>query len=59
MLYVEGAGWVYKWDRYGFDKTQLDTTGAEGFPTGSEVTLAPLPAAFARGKRLSCIEERS
>ena len=25
-LYIEGAGWVYKWDRYGFDKTQFDTT---------------------------------
>jgi hypothetical protein len=29
-LYVEGAGWVYKWDRYGFDKTQLDTTWGGG-----------------------------
>jgi hypothetical protein len=29
-LYVEGAGWVYKWDRYGFDKTQFDTTWIGG-----------------------------
>jgi opacity protein-like surface antigen len=29
-LYVEGAGWLYKWDRYGFDKTQFDTTWGGG-----------------------------
>jgi Outer membrane protein beta-barrel domain len=29
-LYIEGAGWVYKWDRYGFDKTQFDTTWGGG-----------------------------
>lgn len=30
-IYVEGTGWVYKWDRYGFDKTQFDTTVVGGF----------------------------
>ncbi len=29
-LYIEGAGWVYNWDRYGFDKTQFDTTWGGG-----------------------------
>ncbi len=29
-LYVEGAGWLYKWDRNGFDKTQFDTTWSGG-----------------------------
>lgn len=29
-LYVEGTGWVYKWDRYGFDRTQFDTTWSGG-----------------------------
>lgn len=29
-VYVEAAGWVYKWDHYGFDKTQLDTTWSGG-----------------------------
>ena len=29
-LYVEGTGWLYKWDRYGFDKTQFDTTWSGG-----------------------------
>lgn len=30
-VYVEGTGWLYKWDRYGFDKTQFDTTVVGGF----------------------------
>lgn len=30
-IYVEGTGWLYKWDRYGFDKTQFDTTVVGGF----------------------------
>lgn len=25
-VYAEGAGWIYKWDRYGFDNVQFDTT---------------------------------
>jgi len=25
-VYAEGTGWIYKWDRYGFNKTQFDTT---------------------------------
>jgi len=29
-VYVEGTGWLYKWDRYGFDKTQFDTTWSGG-----------------------------
>lgn len=29
-VYIEGAGWVYKWDRNGFDKTQFDTTVSGG-----------------------------
>ena len=29
-LYVEGTGWLYKWDRYGFDMTQFDTTWSGG-----------------------------
>ncbi len=29
-VYVEGTTWVYKWDRYGFDKTQFDTTWSAG-----------------------------
>jgi opacity protein-like surface antigen len=29
-LYVEGTGWIYKWDRYGFDRTQFDTTWSGG-----------------------------
>jgi hypothetical protein len=29
-LYVEGATWVYKWDHYGFDRTQFDTTWSGG-----------------------------
>lgn len=29
-LYAEGTGWVYKWDRNGFDKTQFDTTWSGG-----------------------------
>jgi opacity protein-like surface antigen len=30
-VYAEGTTWVYKWDRYGFDKTQFDTTWSGGF----------------------------
>jgi len=29
-LYAEGAGWVYNWDRYGFDRTQVDTNWGGG-----------------------------
>lgn len=29
-IYVEGAGWIYKWDRYGFDNVQFDTTLSGG-----------------------------
>jgi len=29
-LYLEGAGWIYNWDRYGFDKRQFDTTWGGG-----------------------------
>jgi hypothetical protein len=29
-LYVQGAGWIYKWDRYGFDSVQFDTTLSGG-----------------------------
>ena len=25
-VHVETAGWIYQWDRYGFDRTQLDLT---------------------------------
>jgi hypothetical protein len=25
-LYAEGAGWIYNWDRNGFDRRQFDTT---------------------------------
>ena len=29
-VYVEGAGWIYKWDRYGFDNVQFDATLSAG-----------------------------
>jgi hypothetical protein len=29
-LFAEGSGWAYKWDRYGFDRTQLDTNWGAG-----------------------------
>jgi hypothetical protein len=29
-LYAEGTTWVYKWDQYGFNKTQFDTTWSGG-----------------------------
>ncbi len=29
-VYAEGTTWVYKWDRFGFDKTQFDTTWSGG-----------------------------
>jgi hypothetical protein len=29
-LYAEGAGWAYKWDRYGFDRMQYDTNWGGG-----------------------------
>jgi len=25
-VHLEAAGWIYQWDRYGFDRTQLDMT---------------------------------
>ena len=25
-LYVSGTGWLYTWNRNGFDKSQFDTT---------------------------------
>ncbi len=30
-VFVEGTTWVYKWDRYGVDRTQFDTTWSGGF----------------------------
>ncbi len=29
-LFSEGAGWIYKWDRLGYDKTQFDVTWSGG-----------------------------
>jgi hypothetical protein len=29
-VYAEGSGWGYKWDRYGFDRTQIDTNWGGG-----------------------------
>jgi opacity protein-like surface antigen len=29
-LFAEGTTWVYKWDRYGFNRTQFDTTWSGG-----------------------------
>jgi Outer membrane protein beta-barrel domain len=29
-VFVEGTGWIYRWDRYGFDNMQLDTTLSGG-----------------------------
>jgi len=29
-LHVEAAGWIYQWDRYGFDRTQLDLSVSAG-----------------------------
>jgi len=29
-LHVEFAGWIYKWDRYGYDNLQFDTTLSAG-----------------------------
>jgi hypothetical protein len=29
-VYVEGTTWVYNWDRYGFNRTQFDTTWTGG-----------------------------
>jgi len=29
-LYAEGAGWAYKWDRYGFNRTEFDTNFGGG-----------------------------
>jgi hypothetical protein len=29
-FYVEGTSWVYKWDHYGFNRTQFDTTWSGG-----------------------------
>jgi hypothetical protein len=29
-VYAQGTGWLYKWDRFGFDRTQLDTTWSGG-----------------------------
>ena len=33
-LYVEGATWAYKWDRYGYDKTQFDVGWSGGISYG-------------------------
>src|SRR5262249_32121993 len=30
-VYAEGANWVYKWNQYGFDKTQYDLSWSGGF----------------------------
>jgi hypothetical protein len=29
-LYAEGSGWVYEWDRYGLNRTQVDTNWGGG-----------------------------
>lgn len=29
-LFAEGSGWVYEWDRYGFDRTQVDANWGGG-----------------------------
>jgi hypothetical protein len=29
-VFVEGTGWIYKWDRYGFDNVQFDATVSAG-----------------------------
>lgn len=29
-LHLEATGWIYQWDRYGFDRTQLDLTVSGG-----------------------------
>ncbi len=29
-VFAEGTGWVYKWDRFGFDKTQVDIAWTAG-----------------------------
>lgn len=29
-LFAEGTGWVYEWDRYGLDRTQVDTNWGAG-----------------------------
>jgi opacity protein-like surface antigen len=29
-LHLEATGWIYQWDRYGFDRTQLDLTLSGG-----------------------------
>lgn len=29
-IYAEGSGWAYKWDRYGFNRTQIDTNWGGG-----------------------------
>jgi len=29
-LHVQATGWIYQWDRYGFDRTQLDLTLSGG-----------------------------
>jgi hypothetical protein len=29
-LFIQGAGWIYRWDRYGFDSAQFDTTLSAG-----------------------------
>lgn len=29
-LYLQGTGWIYEWDRYGFDGMQFDTTLTAG-----------------------------
>jgi hypothetical protein len=29
-LFAQGDGWIYKWDRYGFNRTQVDTNWGAG-----------------------------
>ena len=29
-LYLQGTGWIYEWDRYGFDGVLFDTTLTAG-----------------------------
>ena len=29
-IFIQGAGWIYEWDRFGFDNVQFDTTLSGG-----------------------------
>jgi hypothetical protein len=43
-VYVEAAGWIYKWDHHGFDKTQLDTTWSGGIVVPLRTLIAAIQA---------------